>query len=360
MWHFVGNWAIPASVTMATTNRIRQCGKQAVIAGNGDAEGYARWQANLSRLAAMPEAELAGYDIARLNLFCAAGLPGTQGVNPDACIAKLEDWTKYIGRNIARWWPDFLRTPQDGEDSPGKFRMMAVATLLQRQLGVHYNLPFTEGDYDGRDSRNLFLHGLLSGCGGTCVTLPVLYIAIGRWLGYPLFLVKSRCHYFARWEEAGEERFNAECAGGGFASYSDEYYQTWRCRSLMQRFKAVLSCGILHAGRNLPISCLNVGTACDHLRIGEALEAYYHAYQMAPYDGGIRGHWIVASMMYRTLQEAMREADRKGTNMIPIPEMRYPEPRDANEAWASARPRDFRSHTEDSSKKGRDNAEMAA
>jgi hypothetical protein len=146
----------------------------------------------------MPEEELATYDIARLNLFCAAGLPRAEGFDSDACIAKLEEWTKYIGRNIKRWWPDFLKAPREGEDSPGKFCMLALASLLQRQLGVHYNLSFSEGDYDGRDSRNLFLHGLLSGCGGTCVSLPVLYIAVGRRLGYPLFLVKSKEHYFAR------------------------------------------------------------------------------------------------------------------------------------------------------------------
>lgn len=55
---------------------------------------------------------------------------------------------------------------------------------------------------------------------------------------------------------------------------------------------------------------------------------------MMPYDGCIRGSWIVASIMHRTLQAAMQEANRRGTNVISIPEMRYPEPRDANEAWA--------------------------
>lgn len=303
--------------------------------GNGDAAGYARWQAKLAILARMPEAELAAFDIARLNLFCSAGLPGAERLDPDACIAKLEEWTKYIGRNIARWWPGFLKAPQEGEDSPGKFRMMAVASLLQRQLGVHYNMPFNDGDYDGRDSRNLFLHGLLSGRGGTCVTLPVLYIAIARRLGYPLFLVKTKGHFFARWDEPGVERFNVECAMRGFASFTDEYYQTW----LTPITNAEVQSGAFlrqftRREEFAHFLCERGNCLLDHLRIGEALEAYYHAYQIAPYDGGIRGNWVVTSIMHRAFHEAMSEADRRGTNIIPIPEMRYPEPRDAHEVWA--------------------------
>ena len=300
-----------------------------------DAGGYARWQASLRWLASMPEAELAKIDIERLNMFCTAGLPGIEGIDPDACISRLDKWTKYIANNTNRWYFDYVKSPREGEDSPGKFRMMALASLLQRQLKVHYNMPFTEGDYDGRDSRNLFLHGLLTGCGGTCVTLPVLYIAIGRKLGYPLFLVKTRDHFFARWDEPGGERFNVECACRGFASHSDEHYCTWRAPIS----QADLQRGVLL--RNLSrreelASFLNERGSClvDHLRMAEALEAYHYAYQIAPYDRGIRGSRDVASFMQRTLEIAQMAAERKGVRSFKISEMPYPEPRDAHEAWA--------------------------
>ena len=309
--------------------------KPQIIESEADPEGYRRWQASLGRLAQMPESEIAKIDTARLNLFCAAGLPGTNGIDPDVCLHKLEKWTEYVDQNTKRWWPDYIRAPRNGEDSPGKFRMLSMLSLLQTQLGVHYNMPFTEGDYDGRDSRNLLLHGLLTGCGGTCVTMPVLYVAIGRRLGYPLLLVKAKSHYFARWEEPGVERFNVEGSGHGWAWHGDEYYRTWP--SPITDMDIRQGCFLRNLTRREELAhFLNERGHCllDHLRIPEALEAYYHAYQIMPYDGCIRGAWIVASIMHRTLQAAMREADRRGTNIIPIPEVQYPEPRDANEAWA--------------------------
>ncbi len=68
--------------------------------------------------------------------------------------------------------------------------MLVLVMVLQRNLGVRATIiRFNAGPYDATDSRNLFLHGLLTGHGGTCVTMPVLYTAIGRRLGY---LVEDR------------------------------------------------------------------------------------------------------------------------------------------------------------------------
>ena len=241
------------AVATISPQKYRPVVKPQIIESAADPEGYRQWQASLARLAQMPESEIAKIDTARLNLFCAAGLPGTHGIDPDLCIRRLEDWTEYIDQNTKRWWPDYIRSPRKGEESPGKFRMLSMLSLLQTQFGVHYNMPFTEGDYDGRDSRNILLHGLLTGCGGTCVTMPILYIAIGRRLGYPLFLVKTNSHCFARWEEPGIERFNVEGSGDGWAWHDDEYYRTWPEPSQTRTFSTVLFCETLLAGRNSPI-----------------------------------------------------------------------------------------------------------
>jgi hypothetical protein len=63
--------------------------------------------------------------------------------------------------------------------------------------------------------------------------MPVLYVAVARRLGFPIFLVEARGHLFFRWEDPlGErfgvpERFNIEGAGHGIASNPDEFYKTW-------------------------------------------------------------------------------------------------------------------------------------
>lgn len=52
-------------------------------------------------------------------------------------------------------------------------------------------------------------------------------MAVGRRLGYPLRLVRTFQHFFARWDEPGGERFNVECTSRGFVSFHDDYYLTW-------------------------------------------------------------------------------------------------------------------------------------
>jgi hypothetical protein len=58
--------------------------------------------------------------------------------------------------------------------------------------------------------------------------LPVLYVAIGRRLGYPLKLVNTVEHLFVRWEDSDSgERLNIEATSLGFTVRSDEHYHRW-------------------------------------------------------------------------------------------------------------------------------------
>lgn len=56
--------------------------------------------------------------------------------------------------------------------------------------------------------------------------MPVLYVAIGRRLGYPLRLATTKAHVFLRWEGAGE-RFDLEATGKGMNRYGDEHFNQW-------------------------------------------------------------------------------------------------------------------------------------
>jgi hypothetical protein len=105
--------------------------------------------------------------------------------------------------------------------------MIALVTVLQKGAGVGYNPDRIDDPWEDQDSRDDFIHGILDGPGGTCASMPVLVVAVGRRLGYPLKLVPGHGHLFARWEEPGGERFNVECSGEGFNNHPDEYYRTW-------------------------------------------------------------------------------------------------------------------------------------
>ncbi|MEM9066591.1 MAG: hypothetical protein AAGB51_14000 [Planctomycetota bacterium] len=72
---------------------------------------------------------------------------------------------------------------------------------------------------------------MIDGSGGTCVSMPALYVAVGRRLGYPMHLVTTRAHVFARWDgpnsQGAHERLNIEATGQGLAVYDDDHYLIW-------------------------------------------------------------------------------------------------------------------------------------
>ena len=112
--------------------------------------------------------------------------------------------------------------------------MLMMAVVLYEDFGIRYNSKLIitatneAADYSFfANPRDVFISGLLGNeRTGTCSSMPVLYIAIGRRLGYPLKLVTTKAHLFIRWEGNGE-RFNLEATGKGVNRYDDEHYKQW-------------------------------------------------------------------------------------------------------------------------------------
>lgn len=164
------------------------------------------------------------------NLACAQGLPGAENVDVGLCLRTLDGWATRARENVARTQSEFRRCPEDYNNSWALFRATDMVTVLQRDLGIHYPeslIDANDATFFGR-AENLFLHGVLTRKTGTCTSLPPLYVAIGRRLGYPLKLVKAYTHLFARWDDGQGERFNIECTSRGLLSYPDEHYRTCR------------------------------------------------------------------------------------------------------------------------------------
>lgn len=171
--------------------------------------------------------QLATRDIAEIHFACAAGLPGAERIDVPAYLRIIDSWTWQVRKATNRLWRLFERQPGKFGYSPARFRLLVMTTVIQRDLGLRPTGRANRPDYKLLDSRDAFLHGLIEVGTGSCASHPVLYAAIGRRLNYPLRLVTSPRHLFARWDEPGGERLNLECTSTGFFSHPDEYYLRW-------------------------------------------------------------------------------------------------------------------------------------
>lgn len=279
-------------------------------------------------LCSLSDDELAKRDVAELNLIAASGLPGAVNLDIAASLATIDEWADLVRLAIKRVWKRRARG-EYAHLTGNQFRILVMVTVLQRDLGVRYNPSCMTGEYDATDARDHFIHGPLDGHGGTCSSLPILYLAIGRRLRFPLHLVQAKEHLFVRWDGDGE-RFNVEATSRGYRSLDDLHYRSFpkplTDREIQERgyltnkpLRHELACHIFQRGR-----CW-----ADSLNFPEAVKAMHFA--MGLHDM-YRGDWVMLSME-KTMLYRMGEFKRSlpWEELIPIV---APLPRNGDEAWA--------------------------
>jgi hypothetical protein len=247
--------------------------------------------------AALPEvlclspARLSKLPIYELNLLCATGL--SAGGEPDIkhCKTIIDSWVQHVRSETEHHRYRYERNPAEFENSEGFFKMLMVAVVLAEDCRVHYDGLRKAGPESSTvsvrffsDPKSVFLHGLLgSERQGTCSSLPVLYVAVGRELGYPLKLVTTKGHMFVRWEGAGE-RFNVEVTGDhGINRFSDDYYRHWPFEISPAEEQAEGYLESLTAPQELAVF-LSIRGMClrDLGRLAEAADAFAAAARLAP------------------------------------------------------------------------------
>jgi hypothetical protein len=189
----------------------------------------------LAELLALKPEELEGVDIGLMNLLCAEGLRGSESLNVTSYFARLDGIASRVEFETRRHLYRFRNKPEEFNHSEGYFRMLFMAVTLQEDLGMTYNPERIRevGDFEPNetffaDARDVFIHGLIADDRrmGTCSSMPVLYVAVGRRLGYPLKLVPTQNHLFVRWESRGDS-FNVDATGRGMNMYDDNHYRQW-------------------------------------------------------------------------------------------------------------------------------------
>lgn len=241
-------------------------------------------------LLALPAGELSQVDIARMNLLCSQGLPGAEDLDLNGCLAMLQTMATRVRLETQRNHYRFERNPKDFENSENFYKMVILAVVLAEDFQVKYaqNKMVTVADAradDGffADAHDVFLHGLLGTTRqGTCSSLPVLQVAVGRQLGYPLKLVTTKGHLFVRWEDANE-RFNVEAAGNGVNRFPDDYYRHWPLEVSDAEVQAEGYLKSLTPAEELAVF-MSIRGMCwrDSRRYAEAAESFQAAARLAP------------------------------------------------------------------------------
>jgi hypothetical protein len=176
----------------------------------------------------MTSQERAKAGIYEMSMACACGLPDTADMDEALCGRVLEGLVEFVRDFTAQNRRLLVTEPQTFQGSDVRYKIFGLVRGLQKFQGVRYNPAKVAPDavFESADS---FLYGLLQTGLGTCATLPVLYVTIGRRLGYPLYLVQARSdtsgHLYFRWDD-GQVRLNVETTAGVLAYPPDEHYCT--------------------------------------------------------------------------------------------------------------------------------------
>ena len=251
-------------------------------------------------------------DIAAVNLSSGAGISRARHENPCPLLEIVDQWAGRVRSETERHLYRFRANPAEFENSEGYFRMLMMAVVLHEDFGVRYDPKLISEPDTGAadygffaDPANVFIHGLLSEKRtGTCSSMPVLYVAIGRRLGYPLKLATTKAHLFIRWEGDGE-RFNLEATGKGMNRYDDEHYKRWPFPVSEEEIQADGFLKSLTPDEEMALFLSTRGHCfmATH-RYSEAAESYAKAAELAPAS---RGYRLLYTNAVRTAQFAKED-----------------------------------------------------
>ncbi len=255
-----------------------------------------RWESqplipnDYAKLITLSDKDLQEVDIALMNLLCAKGLPGTKNLDINGSIATLDQWAELVKQNEQKYSSQYFKNSERYDNSLAKFKAVNLGLTIKEDLKCGYNQELVKsGAMEDirsnrffRNSKGLFLHGFMENRQGSCSSLPVLMVAVGRRCGYPLYLATSKGHLFCRWDD-GKERFNIETSCPGIDIKPDAYYRQWPHPASDAEIKAEGYLKSLSAKEELGVFSVIRGSCLqENERFSEAKQAYSVAFQIFP------------------------------------------------------------------------------
>lgn len=186
---------------------------------------------NIDDLVSLSAEELERVDLGRMNLICADAALGTGQSDLPRLLCKLDEWAEIAKIAEERYKPNFDRNPARYDNSYAKFRAVNLILTIKEDFKCRYQMSLVESGelykinspafFKNHD--DAFISGLLNSRRGTCSSYAPLIVALGRRLGYPLYLKATNGHLLCCWDD-GKESFNIDTNGNGVDTPPDAYY----------------------------------------------------------------------------------------------------------------------------------------
>lgn len=144
---------------------------------------------SIHELLALPDDQFEKLDIVELNLAVAREIPECRGLDVARYQRTVDEWAARVKHEIDRHMYRFEQDPGNYKNSRAYFCALMMCTVIGKDYGVHYDLE----DFSFEQPEDQFIHGVIDRRKGTCVSLPLIYIAIGQRLGYPIRGITESC-----------------------------------------------------------------------------------------------------------------------------------------------------------------------
>jgi len=138
-----------------------------------------------------------------------AALTFAKEVYPDLDIKKYSAKINSIAKEAKA----FAEENAGGKNkiSDPEYKKLVLNTYLYREYKLQYDLS----DPYAQKPQNRFIKGILDTKKGSCVTMPMLYIAVAQRMGYPVYPVNTPDHNFLRYVDARLKKQNIEATSNG-------------------------------------------------------------------------------------------------------------------------------------------------
>jgi hypothetical protein len=285
--------AVITSLGFMAANRHREARNQAAPVATPQLSDTGALIASLLEIPKVP----ANSDIALMNLTTAPGLPPQQRAEIiENGLKTLNIWAAAVTERTFKNHHRYLKD-QGVYKNEAEWKLAMLRTIIGLDFNVRYDPARTSTEQQFASNEMFFSNPdsvFLTGCLGesrigTCSSLPVLYVAVGRRCGYPMHLVAAKGHLFARWDDGKGTRVNMEAANaGGFTSHPDSHYRKWPAPMTPHEEKSGRYLQNLTAEETLAIF-MSTRAACLRSagKHADAISAAAAAFRLAPNLGGI-------------------------------------------------------------------------